>query len=532
VIARFFLVILLAGLALAPACLRGGEPPPTEAGKAPEAVPAAGTDIYGDPLPNAVIARLGTLRVRDGTEGNPLAGHRGEVTSLAWSPDSRLIGSAGLDHAVRLWDPRTARCLHVLKGHTGEVQSLAFSPDGKLLASGSRNGAVALWDVPAGKLAFRTEGQASAVAFSPDGKVVASGGDSGKIRLWDTATGKERPGIGEDEKEIVGLAFSPDGSVLVSAHQGEQCVRLREAAGGRLLREIKTPSKILSLALSPDGRTLATGCQGHETILWETATGKERARVPGHGTQGTRGVAFSPDGKSIAFAQDTVIETVEVWGLTMQRGLGSFKGHEGPVRAIAFSPDGKRFVTGSRDGTALLWWTPRPVGGKATPRRDLSQRALDAAWADLGAEDGVQAYAAIRALMRCPQGTAFLREHLRPAVTATAPRIASLIEDLDSDEFVVREKASNELAKLGELAVPALRKRLEGKLSEDMRRRVETLLGEALRCPRALEVLEGIGTPEAQRFLAELAEGAPETPLTQEAKASLRRLARQPAPAP
>jgi hypothetical protein len=112
--------------------------------------------------------------------------------------------------------------------------------------------------------------------------------------------------------------------------------------------------------------------------------------------------------------------------------------------------------------------------------------------------------------------------------------ISQWIEDLGSDQFAVRQTASRQLEKLGEHACSAIRTALEGKPSLEARRRLEQLLQgvegwtpERLRSVRALEVLELIGTPEAQHVLTLLAQGASESRLTQEAKASIERLAKR-----
>src|SRR5262249_11604410 len=112
-----------------------------------------------------------------------------------------------------------------------------------------------------------------------------------------------------------------------------------------------------------------------------------------------------------------------------------------------------------------------------------------------------------------------------------------LIADLDSDRFAVRQKATEELERLEELAAPALRQALEGKPSLEAGRRIRALLErvrtipprESLRGLRAIETLECIGTPDAQQVLKSLAQGTPEARLTQEAKAALQRLAKRPA---
>ena len=110
------------------------------------------------------------------------------------------------------------------------------------------------------------------------------------------------------------------------------------------------------------------------------------------------------------------------------------------------------------------------------------------------------------------------------------------MKDLDSDRYVTRERATRELEKLGELAEPALRSALNRQPSLETRQRLESLLQkldpirdpESLRSLRAIEVLEHIGSAEAQTLLQQLARGAPEARLTQEAKASCVRLLNRP----
>lgn len=172
----------------------------------------------------------------------------------------------------------------------------------------------------------------------------------------------------------------------------------------------------------------------------------------------------------------------------------------------------------------------------------LSSAELPSLWADLAGGDAVKAYRAIGRLAAAPELTVpWLRERLRPVAAADPQHLARLLADLDSNRFAVREQAMAELEKLGELAEPALQKALEGQPALEFRRRVEQLI-EKLRGPithpdhlrvwRALEVLEHVGTPAAKQVLERMAQGAPESRLTQEAKESLQRLGKRPTAGP
>lgn len=105
---------------------------------------------------------------------------------------------------------------------------------------------------------------------------------------------------------------------------------------------------------------------------------------------------------------------------------------------------------------------------------------------------------------------------------------------MDSAKFAERQKAARELARLGERAGPALRRRLEAGPSAQMRKVISDLLKplgdprrdpEVLRAMRAVEALERMATPDAVRLLERLAADFPEAVRTTEAKAAVARLA-------
>ena len=151
-----------------------------------------------------------------------LTGHTGDVTSVAFSHDSRTLASSSVDTTVRLWDVETDAHKATFAGHTERVVSVAFSSDGRLLASGSDDNTIILWDVDTGEprttIVAHTNG-INDVAFSPDGKTLASCGyryDT-TLKLWDVASGTLKTTFSGHKYSIFEIAFSPDGQTLASS---------------------------------------------------------------------------------------------------------------------------------------------------------------------------------------------------------------------------------------------------------------------------------------------------------------------------
>jgi hypothetical protein len=172
----------------------------------------------------------------------------------------------------------------------------------------------------------------------------------------------------------------------------------------------------------------------------------------------------------------------------------------------------------------LLAWLLLPVLG------------ADEMWAALGTSDPKKAEQVTAYLVARP-GLALrlLRQRLKPVDRVDGDRLRRLIADLDDDRFAIRERASQELERLGDPVEGAFRQALAGQPSAEVRRRIDLLLErlrtlrlypppERLRLSRAIDILEQIGSSESQAILTGLAQGAPEAELTVQAKSALGRL--------
>jgi WD40 repeat protein len=329
-------------LAIASLLLAGGTIP------APSAEPVKGqpaVDSIGDPLPAGASARLGTLRFRLPS------------TSIAYSPDGKVLASGGADNRIVLFDSATGKKIRTLAGHQDRQANEGQKQQ----------------DITTILISTTGRGNVTCLAFSPDGQTLASGGWDDSVRLWDVGTGIERHKMHAHPGMVAAVAFSPDGKVLASRGGLDGVVRLWSSNGVKL-RQLEWLSKVnpwrfnrqAALAFAPDSKTLAVGDTKGIHLL-DVQTGKERQTLTGQ--RSTLCVAFSPDGKLLAgggvdAGKDN--NSLRLWDLEQGQELRrcALPKNEPPI-ALAFSPDGTRLAAVIEEDDLRVFET---ASGKAVLR--------------------------------------------------------------------------------------------------------------------------------------------------------------------
>ena len=307
---------------------------------------------------------------------------QGDVTALAVSSTGRLVASGDSGGAVRFYDISTWRPIGPAVRLAGRVSgaAMAFAPDRNLLAVATateRRSNLYLFRPPSrtARLVASWRSVASALGpprftrmtFSPDGKrlavavATASPGSpvptAQRLLLLEMPSGRVvwkrkyplRPGQMETS-----VAFTPDGTLVTSAQQGETL--LWSTRSGRIKRRFAIGGPF---ATSPDGRfaTVARNSpdpanQSASLAVLDLTTGRRRALTPLPAEGWIVSLAFTPDARRVVGA--SLEGTLRVWDLASGRIVQTFAGQSSGEN-LAVTPDGRTVFTGAETGTVVAW---------------------------------------------------------------------------------------------------------------------------------------------------------------------------------
>lgn len=499
--------------------------------------------------PEPVVPHLEGKILTDAENGKP---HTGAVFGLGFSADGQTLYSACTGDRLVTWDwtngrPRRVQCFDfrecegVLLGSSQIVAGISLGRpqlDTRREEGILRNTRFCMsqrWELETGK--------PLADNVSDDGFLGVT--LSSDRKSWQGVSATSHPALvqmmtGFDlQKPRGSVGLLPGGmKCLIRDHMLAECEARRLGGGGesvverrRELFEICRQRTVSWAVVAPDGRAWARIAE--KLRLYEVFSGSLLVELPIAKPTVSRGLplrdvmAFSANGRWIAYPRpDGKLAVCDATG----QELLKLRTDQGAITAVAFTPDGQGVVSGGLNGSIMVW----DVSKLRPPRPEISAAELAACWAQLRDENAATARQAMWKLEDVPkQSLPFLRERLLPAKPVPVERLDQLIADLDNQDFECREKAEEELERLGILAEDRLRQELKTNLSLEVRRRIETILrrrqpngklsDEDRRALRALAVLEILGNREARKQVVDLAGGDMRVRLTEEANRVLER---------
>lgn len=460
------------------------------------------TSVCFSPNGKTVLTVSDRVRLWDAASGAERISLSVPATCADFAADGRSLVVGGPDQTLRLLHAATGAEIKKFTGSPGEVEFVRFLPDNKTVASMSRH---QLLRTPDGLSQFREK----------------------QVRLWDVASGAESGTIGKLMMNRV--ALSANGKMLATACPTQAAV-IYEVAGGKELHRLDYESHAYCVAFAVDSKHLAAGTMARQFSLWELITGLEVFRFAGH-EGAVLTCAFSPDNRLLASAGAD--HSVRLWDLDTGSEVRRFEGHKAAVLALAFSADGRRLLSGSADTTAIIWDTDRIL--PKIPLVELKAQEFENLWTSLADDDAGRAWQAQRRLAQNPEAAiAFLHHQLNAPPSEEARKIERMIRDLNSPQFVVRDKAFIDLGRIGERTKPALERALRQPPTEEVRRRLQRLLEKleprqlppqhVLQGWRSIGLLEQFGTVSARRALEDWAKHSKDAAVAAEARAALLRI--------
>lgn len=312
---------------------------------------------------DAYLENGGALMVMldPGTGGGALGNG---VLDVAYGPDGDVIATAGADGTAKLWDAHTGEELLTLRGHSSDVLSVTVSADGKQVATAGRDGTVRIWDAETGAELLQPEGQTDLVRhvlYTPDGRYLVSAGEDQIVNVWDTDTYQAAYEPLLTAVPLYALVVSPDSQYIAvagarnTATGGVQgVIYVWDASTGEELVNIDLHSEVIfDLAFSPDSETLfSVALDGTEGTL-DIASG-EASTVSLYPDLGITAIVVAEDGTKIFALGDGSLHIREADAESTEDDI-ILTGHTGQIWALALSPDGRNFVSSSRDGNARVW---------------------------------------------------------------------------------------------------------------------------------------------------------------------------------
>jgi WD40 repeat protein/DNA-binding SARP family transcriptional activator/tRNA A-37 threonylcarbamoyl transferase component Bud32 len=233
--------------------------------------------------------------------------------ALDWSPDGSLFVTEGPEESglIDIRDAHTGRRVRAFHGHDSDVNLVAFSADGSMLATTA---------------------------------------DDGTLKVWNPRTAHLLHTYGGDG-QVWGAAFSPDGSRVAAIWWSDQAVRVFDLRSGRRVAQIRAPAPGFTTSFSPDGRRLAVSALDGGGFVADARSGRRLFALDGSG--GANDVDWSPNGKWIATASPD--SRVRILDARTGKARFTLSGHKSSVVAADWSADSSRLATGSSDGTAKVW---------------------------------------------------------------------------------------------------------------------------------------------------------------------------------
>lgn len=279
------------------------------------------------------------------------------LNSIDWSPNGDQLVIMGVEYN-QVWDISTKPPL--LSGHTRGLNAAQWSPDGKLIATAGLDNMIGIWDAFTGemKATLQQTGEVEDIAWSPDGSQLAASSLGGGLQVWDIDSQTYHTLPGSEGFTFDNLSWSPLGSKFVASSKKDLVSFIWDLNTGQVkrLEQENLVCYLASPSWSPKGDRFITGCEmeGKDSParFWDAETGRELNRLESNDGS-SQLVAWSPDGQWIAVGYSEMI--TRIYEAASLQPMGRFSRHHDRLVDLRFSPNSQRVVSIDAGRRGLVW---------------------------------------------------------------------------------------------------------------------------------------------------------------------------------
>lgn len=306
-----------------------------------------------------------------------LKGHERPLTEVKFNREGDLLFTTSMDKSPTCWRSSNGERVGTYKGHNGAIRGLDITFNSERVVTASADNSAILWKADTGEKLYQWDfmSPARSVSFSPGDRYIAVAttklmGQPSNVYIFehdmksDTQNEKPVQTLAGHEATIVRVAWYPTGEYVLTASEDGTVRRWNAETGEEIARMEAHTKTITDCQFSADHSMFITSSKDHTAKLWSFHDFKLlKTYAVDHPVNSA---SISPIFSHILLGggQDASMVTTttdrqgkfeaKVFHLVYEEELGRVKGHFGPINTVAFSPDGRRYVSGGEDGFVRL----------------------------------------------------------------------------------------------------------------------------------------------------------------------------------
>ncbi|MFC2130606.1 caspase family protein [Bacteroidota bacterium] len=281
-------------------------------------------------------------------------GHLSGITAVKISPNEKIFATGSKDQTIKLWDLETGLLLHTLVGHKADITDISFSNSGDSLATSSPDKTIRIWDTKTGgviKVISNSQSSFTSVDFHPYNRMLLSS-SLYEISIWDLTKDNSKADYWNQSDPINNVKYLPDGNHF--AYGGDDKIlyyrKISLAKKKDSEKLIGHKDKITCISFNNTGSIIASRSKDNEIIIWDISKQQIINKLKGYSNK----ICLSKDSRDILATTDSTNKIIIISRIN-GRTIRSLNGHESYVNCIDINASGNRLVSGSIDGTIIIW---------------------------------------------------------------------------------------------------------------------------------------------------------------------------------